>query len=74
MAVRLNLLDQFIEEMIVILPENLFQGLHAEQKLARMQYQNETVSNTVRQSILQEAEDERQEQATRVGQMKKPSF
>ena len=30
MAVRLNLLDRFIEEMIVILPENLFQGLHAE--------------------------------------------
>ena len=30
MAVRLNLLDRFIEEMIVTLPENLFQGLHAE--------------------------------------------
>ena len=38
MAVRLNLLDRFIEEMIVTLPENLFQGLHVEQKLARLQY------------------------------------
>ena len=35
MAVKLNLLGELQEEMIVILPENLFQGLHSEQLVAR---------------------------------------
>jgi len=39
MSVKLNLNEQLVEDMIVILPENLFQGLHMEQKLARLSYE-----------------------------------
>ena len=41
MSVKLNLDEQLVEDMIVILPENLFQGLHAEQKLARLSYERQ---------------------------------
>ena len=38
MEVRLNLLDTLQEEMIVMLPENLFQGLNPEQNQARISF------------------------------------
>ena len=47
MSVKLNLLERLVEEMIVILPENLFQGLHAEQKLARLSYQHQSAVQIV---------------------------
>ena len=39
MVLKLNLQAQMQEEMIVVLPENLFQGLSPEQLHARSQFQ-----------------------------------
>ena len=44
MAIQLDLLDERRDEMIVVLPENLFQGLHEEQKHARIVFQADQAS------------------------------
>ena len=44
MAIQLDLLDERRDEMIVVLPENLFQGLHEEQKHARSVFQADQAS------------------------------